>query len=366
MLSKKEVKELRKLCEPLKKAVPQIQAIWLYGSAVRKKEFKKTSDIDILVLVDDTRKDFNKKVLTHIALLIKIVELEASKKGLKLHFQPPRRLTTWWELVKSHEPWVITSMKDSVILFDDSGYISQVKRLLKKKARKRYDETVEELLERANSNLREARQILLYKIPHEMLFAMTETAQRLLQLHGAVAVTPLDACKDLKALSRKGLLEKNLVDDFEEVLLVNEKISKGTLTEFSGKDLERYEAKMNAFVEEVEKLFRKTLEEKKREKLLQAYKDAVRLGRAALSRVAKKKPRSDEELLNLFEKELVSKGFIDEVHLKTLKELCRFKSKEKSRIKKERYLQDTYIKSFEIAVKDLLHYLKEEKHELKA
>ena len=48
-------KEVKRACAPLIKLRPIVKAIWVYGSAVEKQNVR-GSDIDILILLDDTQK----------------------------------------------------------------------------------------------------------------------------------------------------------------------------------------------------------------------------------------------------------------------------------------------------------------------
>ncbi|RMF55156.1 nucleotidyltransferase domain-containing protein [Candidatus Woesearchaeota archaeon] len=348
------LKEVNNLCKPLTQ-LHYVKAVWVYGSALRKKELKKTSDIDILVLIDDTLPRFKQSWVAKVNLLIELISMKALKKGLKLHFQPPKKVTLWWELLMSGEPWVITSLRNSKIFHDPSGYISLLKKLLIKRNVFARERSVEKLIERSSNDLLEVKHILLNKLPQELLMITTETAQRVLAYHNRFPITTSDTVKELKKVFAHKLISKTVIDDYEELCMTVKKINKGALSEFTGRDFDRYYDKIMEFIKIMEKIYEQ-LEEKKIDSILKSsYLDVIRLANKAVLSCTKKHPKDNDELLKLFNEKLVKKNIIDEVHLQTLKELISFnKTKNKNKIRKERYLSRVYINSFEIAVNELL------------
>ena len=336
---------------------PVVKAVWLYGSVLRKKEFKKSSDIDIVVLVDDTSPEFNKQKLAKIRVVIEMITITAKEEGLQLHFQPPRRLTTWWELIRDGEPWTITSIKESMIVYDDSGYVEQLKLLLAKGIVYSQQERAEKLIERAYLSIIEARQISLTKLPHELLMITVETAQRVLWLKDKHPITPRDTIKELQSESLPS-------ENADELYSIVRKINKGVLSEFSGADFDRHYKKTMKFVELCKKEF-VLLEEKKKDKILvDSYNHSMELAKKAIYAQTKKKPQKDKEVLEEFSK-LVKEGLIDEIHEQTLKDLIIYdETRDLKKIMHDRYIKNVYVKSLEIAIHDFLHYRKEYKGKL--
>ena len=219
-MEKQTFEKVKKLCEPLLKFKPLVKAIWIYGSSVKK---KKAHDIDILVLVDDTLNLTEKKLERIIKTIGKIEN--KTPKNIALHFQKPILLTRWWSLIVKGEPWVITAIKKPLIVYDESDYVSLMSRILRKKEIYGKDIKAERLVERAEKLLVENREIMLRTV-EELFMAASEAAQIFLLTKHKILFKPKNILKEI---------EKYLnADVYREISDLNEKVSKGVLSEFTG------------------------------------------------------------------------------------------------------------------------------------
>ena len=134
-MDKKVLKEVKELCKPLKKLTPLLKSIWIYGSFTKKKKYNPKSDIDIMVVVDDSRPNYSQSFTKKLMFYLKIIEAKAKKKGIKLHFQPPKEASFLWELIRNGEPWVITSFRNTYTLLDESGFAKNLGWLIKRRER---------------------------------------------------------------------------------------------------------------------------------------------------------------------------------------------------------------------------------------
>jgi len=67
-------------------------------------------------------------------------------------------------------------------------------------------------------------------------------------------------------------------------------------------------------------------------------------------------PKDDYKKIELFKKEFVDKGLIDKTHYYTLNELYEYKNRKKTKKKiEEKYLKGTYLKTLELAIKDIMN-----------
>jgi len=352
-MDKRVLNELKILCSGLYNLKPHVKAVWVYGSAVKKTNVK-GSDIDILILADDTVEDLN---ISSIEAFTKVIEATAEKQGLKLHFQSPKKLTLWWNLVRTGEPWTITSLRDSIILYDPSGYVTLLKKLLQKGELYVTEQRAEKLIENAKRDIAEARQISLEKIPFEILMVMTEAAQMALMYYGKFPPAPRHVAYELRnVFVKEKLLEEDIVEDFEDIFETVEKIHRGTLSEVTGRDIDSSVKKAKEFINVMEELMLK-LEHRKRESGMEdIYKACMALCEQALKKKLKNLPKSDAEKINLFKKEFIDTKIIGLSHFKTLDDLHKYHTSKKRRktLEKEKYLDGTYIRSLRIAMKDVL------------
>lgn len=356
-MQQKEIERIKKFCMPLT-TLPIVKAIWLYGSAVRT-GFVKGHDIDVMIIVDDT-KEAGKEEHDKLFLATKFIEEKSKAKGMMLHFQEPKPLTLWWDLIRKGEPWAITALRDIIIIHDPSQYLSLMHKLLKKGKLYSREERAEKLIERAREKLVSVKDITLSKIPYELLYAATEAAQTALIFAGFFPPTPRDVLSKLKILEKEKILEQHYVGIYDELLLLIEKIERGTLGEFTGKEIESWLKKVRIFILKMEEILL-NLEEKEREKnMLSAYKESMSLCEKALKSRFKTLPANDYQKIILFKKEFVDKGRIGKIHYATLSDLYAYLKNKKARkeLEKEKYLDKTYIKSLELAIEDIVRSAK--------
>jgi len=352
-MDKQILKNLRSLCRPLYNLKPFVKAVWVYGSIVKKKNVK-TSDIDILILVDDTVENLD---VDKIVGVTKAIELVAEKENLKVHFQPPKKLTLWWDLVRTGEPWTITSLRNSVIIYDPSGYATLLKKLLQKGEAYSTEQRAEKLIEIAKLKLSEIREIALEKVPFEILMAMTESAQMALMYYKKFPPAPKNIAYELRnAFVEKGLLSNSMVESYEDMFETVMKIQKGTLSEFNGKDIDKSLNRAKIFLTVIEKLLL-SLEYKRREKgMEESYKTCMELCDKALKKKTKNLPKNDLDKIRLFKKKFVDTKIVGKSHYTTLADLYEYRTSKRRRksLEKEKYLDGTYIRSLKIVMKDLL------------
>ncbi len=97
----------------------------LFGSAVRR-ESTKGSDIDILVIGDDTSFQMTEELIEGYRI---IVENLIAKVSMKLHVTS-MTFTSFWEYAKAGDPIVVNILRDGVALLD-SGFFEPLQHLLK-------------------------------------------------------------------------------------------------------------------------------------------------------------------------------------------------------------------------------------------
>ena len=243
-MEKKVLKEIKDWCVILTKEHFKgfIKAAWIFGSSIKKKTQKKANDIDIFLLVDDTSKNYQE----NMAKLSNVTSVITKHSKLNLHFQRPVPLSLLWSLVIKGEPWIITAIKNSLVIYDPYNYAILLKKLIKNKGNISRDIKAERLMSRAEDVLTENRNLRMEFIG-ELFLACLEAAQIYLLLKNKTIYKPRKAIKELKKLEID-------TDDFFEILNLNEKANKGNLSEFTGEDLDYYLKQTNRFILKLKKL----------------------------------------------------------------------------------------------------------------
>jgi len=236
------INRIRQLIKPLMAYKKDVVGVYVYGSVLTK---KKPNDIDLLVVLEE-KIVTNEKRLISIGKKINEIKLNAEKKKINLHFQPVKSVDDWWLLVMQGEPWILSSIKKSLIIFDKYGLIREVQEFIKQGGIYLREEKADRLLESSDSLILKNRELLLETIEN-LSSAATEAAQILLLFEGKVVINKKKIAKELAKYN-----EVINVGDYLEIIDLEEKFRKGVLSEFTGENLDYYSAVIKKFIDKIE------------------------------------------------------------------------------------------------------------------
>jgi len=100
-----------------------IKSVLIFGSAARK-DMKKTSDIDVWVIVDDTATKGTEDILKIRA------QLQMTGQEMKDIHAQMNGLTEFWNWMKTGSPELFNFLRDGLVVYD-TGFIKPVQRMLK-------------------------------------------------------------------------------------------------------------------------------------------------------------------------------------------------------------------------------------------
>ena len=307
-------------CEKYKTVV---KSVYIAGSAVRQKDYVEGSDIDILVIVDDTRDDFDKRVIDLMNMNLREISKMAMKNDkLDLHMQAPKPLTVFWDMVRSGQPWIITQMRDALILYDPSGYIKPIQTLLNDGKLSGTRERAQTLINDAPKKLGEARKIFLDDVTSDLLSAMVESAQAVLMFSGVAPPASKNIGKELsKRFVETKIIPARIVKDYETIYETTRKIDHGEITNVSGREIETYITMVAEFIESMEKLFNVLDFMNKKKMVNEAYTKTIDACSSALKKVGNIKPKDHSEILKHFKIHFIDTGLVSKDHIETLKKM---------------------------------------------
>jgi len=242
---------LRKHLKPLLKHRKYIESIYIYGSAVTKGQ---ANDIDTMIIVNDSLK-FPPVILDQIEMEAGAIEDEAKKQGLIFHFQPIKLLSKWWHLVLDGEPWIISSLKRVIIFYDKANVVEEVSKLIRDEQMYKKEERAEKLIERSEIYSFKNRQLLLSSL-HLLSEAGTEAAQILMLFDNKFLLNKKKIIEELERNYRE-VLGDEIVGNYKEIVDLEEKADKGSLSEFSAENLDYYLDKIQRFIAKVEAMLSK-------------------------------------------------------------------------------------------------------------
>jgi len=309
-MEQKDVETIKNELLPYTKKYALIKAIYLAGSCVRKTNVK-GSDIDVTIIVDDTRKEYNPAHSVKLNDDLATLKQEVKKKHkLDLHFQPPKPLTTYWDLVRSGEPWVFTELRDSLPIYDPSGFIEPLKILLHEGRISGTKEKAYALITRSRSKIKDIRKIFLEDITSDLLLSMTESAQALIMYTGKAPPSARQIPENLKPFVDNKALDPEIVYFYNEFYNMTVKIDHGQLTSIKGKDIDAYTEKAMTFIRAMERLFQTVELIKKEEIVNESYEKAIEICKTALKKSGRKIPKDNYGLMIEFKKQFIDTNLI--------------------------------------------------------
>ncbi|MFH1445300.1 MAG: nucleotidyltransferase domain-containing protein [Nanoarchaeota archaeon] len=318
---KERIKILKSFTKELiKKHGPIIRSIVLFGSTARE-EFKEESDIDVFVIIDDTRHRISPG---ERAKLEDEMVATAKKLSPNLSVQQPYMLTEFWNMVRIGHPIVFNFIREGVPVYDKDIFMP-IKRLLQMGEIKPSREAVEKYIERGPKRIKRVENAKIYMVVEDCYYAMLESAQAVLMFLGKTPPRPSEAPSVLrKTLVKMKLLDEEYVKMLEDILDVRKEIEHREKTTIEGVVLDEWIEKAKKFVSCMQKLIVK-IEVLKRENMINKSQLVMSETVITLLKAMNKLPAKDEMIPKAFEKHLIKTGLISEKYFDVFNDLTRMK-----------------------------------------
>lgn len=302
--------------EALKKYGTLIRSIVLFGSTARE-EWRGESDIDIFVIVDDTRQRITPGMRDSIE--DNLVDI-ASKIHKQLSLQQPYLLTEFWAMVREGHPIIFNFIREGIPVYDKDIFLP-IKRLLQMGEIKPSKEAVEKYIERGPKRIKRVEDSKMYMVVEDLYYGMLESAQAVLMFLGKSPPRPGDAANALRSsLLKMGLMKEEDVKMLEDIVELRKQIEHKRINEVSGSDLDMWIEKAKKFVKLMQNLIVK-VEILKRENMVDKSYVIMLETAATLLKSVNKLPPKDEEIGKAFEEHFVKPGTIDKKYMEIFTEL---------------------------------------------
>jgi predicted nucleotidyltransferase/uncharacterized protein (UPF0332 family) len=348
--------------ELLKKYGPIVRSVVLFGSTARE-EWKGKSDIDVFVIIDDTRQKITPMAKDKIdAEMVKISKNIHSQ----LSVQQPYLLTEFWNMVRLGHPIVFNFIREGVPIYDKDTFLP-IKRLLQMGEIKPSKEAVEKYIERAPKRIKRVENAKIYMVVEDCYYAMMESAQAVLMFLGETPPRPSDAAEALRRSTIKiKLLEPKYADWLENIIKVRKDVEHRKKQVMPGAELDTWIRKTKQFVKRMQQLIVR-IEVMKRENIIEKSYTIMKETTVTLLQALKKLPPKHKigDIEKLFEKELIKTGLISENYLEAFKELKKLRNitkdgKTLELPKQHILLQREYVRKF---IREVGKILKERRSE---
>lgn len=310
----------------LKKFEKYVTSYVIYGSLTRG-DTKKSSDVDISVIIDDTdvkrmpRLELREKLRGIIYSYINEAQMIAGVKNV-LNVQI-WLLTEFWDGVKDAHPVFFTFIRDGIPLYDRGTFLPW-KSLLRMGKIKPSPEAIDMFMSSGNK-LKETIEKRIFDIATlDLFWGISTPTQGLLMLYGLAPPTPKETVRLFKEIfyEKEKLVEKKYVDILEEIMIkVWKAYEHGNLKpgNIDGKRLDKLSKDALDYIQRIHEL-REQIEKRVQEKSMEeTHKDVFGMLGALL------KTKSEEATIKEFDNKLIKQGKFPPRFLSSLKLIAKTK-----------------------------------------
>ena len=343
----------------LKKFEKYIVSHVLAGSLVQGRATP-TSDIDVWIVIDDTdvkkmtRAELKDKLRAIIiGMGIEAGELTGIKNKLNIQVYI---LTDFWDSLREANPIIFTLLRDGVPFYD-RGIFMAWKQLLRMGKIKPSAEAIdmfmgsgEQMLKRVGLKLKDIGMEDIY-------YAILTPSQAALMLHGVPPPAPKETATLMREIfvQKEKLLEDKFVKILEKVIETRKTIEHGEKKEITGKEIDEFLNESDKYLKRIKRLFTQIEKIKEEQDMVKVYETIVTIIRDVL-RIEGIERVEDEEVVKVFEDELISQGKIPVKFLRILNEIIKAK-KDYDEKKLTRVEVEKVKKSSNEFIKFLVEYL---------
>lgn len=330
----------------LDKYGPWIKAVIVWGSTARG-EFKKKSDIDFVILVDDTREKLTNAQRDEMDDWI--YEL-AKKTDDRLSPQPVWTITEFVKMVRAFTPLTYELLKDGIPTYD-TGFFLTHKRLLEMGEIAATPEASQRRWGDVPRRISRAKSAKLWLIAEDLYYAMIGAEEAVLMYMGRDIPHPIHAADDVKKyLVEPGLLDAKYIEYLDEVVKFRKAVEHREVKDLESGQIDKYIQKAEEFVAEMERILRELEIQRKRRDIQRAYEVMIKATVAALKAV-NRLPEDPRHLPKAFRSHLVEAKLVNPFYEDVLDGVLFMKQKmNEKRVEEvsERYIALTteYVRRF--------------------
>ncbi len=244
-----DVKTAQKFAQELKNELGDfLLSVVVFGSSARK-QTSPESDIDVLVVTDDTRFQLSEALIEGYRL---IVEKQVIRISPKLHITS-MTFTSFWEYVKAGDPVIVNILRDGVALMD-TGFFEPLQILLKNGRIRPTEESIWRYFGRAPQTLLNSKWHVL-QATLDLYWAVIDAAHAALMRAKEVPPTPEHVADMLdKVFVKHGLLEKKYVETMRKFYHLSKLIVHREIKEVKGSAYDQYAHEADEFTKRMKRL----------------------------------------------------------------------------------------------------------------
>jgi len=284
----------------LEKFKHYIKAVVIWGSSKTGIGKRKTSDIDVAVIVDDTdvrrmtRPELKERLFQHLLQ-------RAYPISKRIHPQP-YLLSEFLEYVREGNPVIYNVLKDGFVIYD-TGFFLPLQRLLGMGNIKPSKECVDKHIAISLDLLDLAKSTLTEKLTYDLEQAVVSSAQAVLMELGYRPPAPREVAKFVEEIlvKKEKLVDEEYAKIAKEVVELYKSVEHRERKEVSGKEFDEYFEKTNKFVKKMIELLEKLRKERGEQFMyeiaekLRKEKEQLEIRRDGLVKIEKGKKEIEEK-----------------------------------------------------------------------
>lgn len=231
-----------------------VKSIVLFGSQV-KHTSTLTSDIDIIIIVDDASVKFDQELVAwYREELGKIISANPYKQELHIN---TIKLTSWWQDMLRGDPVVVNIIRFGEPLLDFGGFYSPLKVLLQDGKIKQTPEAIYTCLQRSPSHLARSRASKLGAI-EGLYWAMVDSAHAALMAAKHSPPSPEHVPIMLKeTFADNKMLDMKYIVWYRDLYVFHRKIIHGEITDIRGDEIDLWQNRADDFFKKMVELVNK-------------------------------------------------------------------------------------------------------------
>ncbi len=290
-----------------------------------------TSDIDVWIVIDDTdvkkmsRAELKDKLRAIIiGMGIEAGEMTGIKNKLNIQVYI---LTDFWDSLKEANPIIFTLLRDGVPFYD-RGIFMPWKQLLRMGRIKPSREAIDLFMSSGEQSINRVKLKLKDMGMEDTFYAILTPSQAALMLYGLPPPTPRETPEVMEEIfvKKEKMLEAEYVKILKDNVQLRKEIEHGTKKELSGTELDKYIKNADKYLKRIRELFKEIESRHDEKSILYLYDEVITIIRDTLKLEGIERAQ-DEQIIQLFEDELISTGKVPARYLRDLNEIVAAKTK---------------------------------------
>lgn len=262
ILEKKDAEAIEKyVASVVEKFGKYIKSMVIWGSKKTKVKTRKTSDIDIAIIVDDT----DVRRMTRGELKEKLFQrlLEMGYPISKKIHPQPYLLTEFWQYIMEGNPVLYNVLRDGIIVFD-TGFFMPVQMLMKMGNIKPSKECIDKHIYVAEELLKLSDNTMLTKMTYDLEQAVVSSAQAVLMELGYRPPAPNEVGTFVKEVmvDKEKLVDQRYADIASAVVKNYKDIEHKEKKTFTGAEWDKFYKDVIDFVKKMRELLTKIRKQK--------------------------------------------------------------------------------------------------------